>query len=65
MYSTHCAVSCTVPLPTFMDTYGSHSNNSHRFRNSCVPKLLSSTVPPQLLFTMRGRFSLGPIPSIQ
>ena len=33
--------------------------------NSCVPKLLSSTTPPQFVFTMRLRVSFGPMPSSQ
>src|SRR5574344_35911 len=65
MYSTHLANSSTLPLPTFPLMYGSQFSISHRFRNSCVPKLLSSIVPPQLLLTILGRFSLGPMPSIQ
>ncbi len=32
---------------------------------SCVPKELSSTVPPQWVLIMDGRFSLGPMPSRQ
>ena len=52
MYSTHLASSSTVPLPTFPLIYGSQPSISQRFRNSCVPKLLSSIVPPQLLFTI-------------
>src|SRR5574344_2027291 len=65
MYSTHLASSSTVPLPTFPLIYGSQPSISHRFRNSCVPKLLSSIVPPQLLFCIFGRWSRGPIPSTQ
>ena len=33
--------------------------------NSCVPKELSSTTPPQCVFTLRGRSSRGPMPSRQ
>ena len=33
--------------------------------NSCVPKLLSSTTPPQWVLIIEGRFSRGPIPSFQ
>ena len=33
--------------------------------NSWVPKLLSSTTPPQWVLIIDGRFSRGPIPSIQ
>ena len=33
--------------------------------NSCVPKLLSSTTPPQWVLIIDGRFSRGPIPSFQ
>ena len=65
IYSTHLASSSTVPLPTLPLTYGSQPSISQRFKNSCVPKLLSSIVPPQLLFTIFGRFSFGPMPSIQ
>ena len=38
---------------------------SQRFRNSWVPKELSSTVLPQLLFTSFLRSDCGPLPSIQ
>ncbi len=65
MYSTHLASSSTVPEPTLPEIYGSVPSISHRFRNSCVPKELSSRVLPQLLFTSFGRFSCGPMPSIQ
>src|SRR5574344_506719 len=65
MYSTHLASSSTVPLPTLPLIYGSQPSISHRLRNSCVPKLLSSIVPPQLLFCIVGRLSFGPIPSVQ
>ena len=33
--------------------------------NSCVPKLLSSTTPPQCVLIIDGRFSRGPMPSFQ
>ncbi len=33
--------------------------------NSCVPKWLFSTTPPQLVLIMAGRFSRGPMPSFQ
>ena len=33
--------------------------------NSCVPKELSSTTPPQFVLTMRLRVSFGPMPSFQ
>ena len=33
--------------------------------NSCVPKLLSSTTPPQWVLIIDGRFSRGPMPSFQ
>ena len=33
--------------------------------NSCVPKLLSSTTPPQWVLIIAGRFSRGPMPSFQ
>ena len=47
-YSTHCDISCTVPLPTLPHIYGSHPSCSQRSMNSCVPKWLFSTTPPQL-----------------
>ena len=64
-YSTHCDISCTVPLPTLPQMYGSHSNCSQRSMNSWVPKALFSTTPPQCVLIMVGRFSCGPMPSIQ
>ena len=33
--------------------------------NSCVPKELSSTTPPQFVLTMRFLVSCGPTPSFQ
>ena len=65
MYSTHFASSSTVPDPTFPLMYGSQPIISQRLRNSCVPKELSSTVPPQLLLTILGLLSRGPMPSLQ
>ena len=65
IYSTHLASSSTVPEPTFPLMYGSAPSISQRFRNSWVPKELSSIVPPQLLFCIFGRCERGPIPSIQ
>src|SRR6186713_1569963 len=65
MYSTHLAISSTVPLPTLADTYGSQCRSSQSSRNSCVPKLLSSVTPPQFVLTILGRWLRGPIPSRQ
>ena len=65
MYSTHWAISLTVPEPTLPLMYGSQPSISQRFRNSWVPKELSSMVPPQLLLRREGRWLLGPMPSIQ
>src|SRR5690554_2752305 len=65
MYSIHLDISSTVPLPTFPLIKGSVPNCSHRSRNSCVPKLLSSTTPPQWVLIILGRSSRGPMPSIQ
>ncbi len=39
--------------------------SSAKFMNSCVPKELSSTTPPQWVLTLRGRCSRGPMPSRQ
>src|SRR6476661_667102 len=64
-YCTQSASSCTVPLPTFPEMYGSVPNSLHMLRNSCVPKLLSSVTPPQLVLTIEGRSFFGPIPSFQ
>src|SRR5512146_732960 len=65
IYSTHWDISCTVPLPTLPQTYGSHSNCAQRSINSCVPKWLFSVTPPQWVLTIVGRFSYEPMPSIQ
>ncbi len=65
VYCTHCANSCTVPLPTFPVIYGSAPSCSQRSRNSFVPKLLSSVTPPHQLLTIEGRFDRGPMPSFQ
>ena len=35
-----------------------------RSRNSCVPKWLFSTTPPQCVLIIVGRFSRGPMPSL-
>src|SRR5258706_1502541 len=64
-YSTHFAISSTVPLPTFAAIYGSQPINEHNSRNSCVPKLLSSDTPPQFVFTICGLSLLRPMPSLQ
>src|ERR1044071_2639579 len=64
-YCTHSVSSCTVPLPTLPARYGSAPSNSHIFKKSCVPKLLSSVTPPHHTFTILGLFSLAPMPSFQ
>src|SRR5487761_2762089 len=51
-YSTHSIISCTVPLPTLPQKYGSQPSCAHRSRNSCVPKWLFSTTPPQWVLIM-------------
>src|SRR6516162_784649 len=65
MYSTHCAISCTEPLPRFPQTYGSAPSCSQKSKNSCVPNAFDSFTPPQWLLVMLGRLSRGPMPSIQ
>src|SRR5690606_40367909 len=65
VYCTHSATSCTVPLPTFAERYGSVPSSSHMLRKSWVPKLLSSVTPPHQVFTMVGLSFFGPIPSFQ
>jgi hypothetical protein len=65
MYSSHSAISRTVPDPTLPHTYGSQPSCAHRSKNSCVPHALFSVVPPQCTLTIDGRFSCGPMPSIQ
>src|SRR5436305_11860583 len=64
-YCTQSDTSCTVPLPTLADKYGSAPNSSHIFKKSCVPKELSSVTPPHHTFTIFGRFALSPMPSFQ
>src|ERR1700679_1150965 len=64
-YSIHFDISSTVPLPTLAAKYGSQPNKSQSSKNSCVPKLLSSVMPPQLVFTICGLAADGPIPSRQ
>src|SRR5690554_1792265 len=64
-YSIHLDISSTVPLPTLALIYASVPSCSHRSKNSCVPKLLSSTTPPQCVLIILGLASRGPIPSIQ
>src|SRR5215212_4463276 len=62
-YSHHSHISRTVPLPTLPTMNGSAPNRSVSSRNSCVPTPLSSVTPPQLLLTIVGRLSRGPMPS--
>src|SRR4029079_6266435 len=64
-YCTQSANSCTVPLPTFPEMYGSVFSSLHISKNSCVPKLLSSVTPPQFVLTIEGRSFFGPMPSFQ
>jgi len=63
-------------IPAFIDfelgetkgfpfTYASQPSCSQSSKNSCVPKLLSSTTPPQCVLIIFLRVSLGPIPSFQ
>src|SRR6478609_1523333 len=65
VYFTQSASSCGVPLPTLPLRYGSAPSTSHMFKNSLVPKLLSSFTLPHHTLSMDGRLSLGPIPSFQ
>src|SRR5688572_10518027 len=64
-YSTHFDISSGVPLPRFPHMYGSVPRSSHRSKNSWVPKLLSSTTPPQCVLIIFGLFARSPIPSLQ
>ena len=64
-YSTQSENSCTVPLPTLPEIYGSQPSWRQTSRNSCVPKALFSVTPPQLVLTMVLRCALGPTPSRQ
>src|SRR5215218_3458414 len=64
-YCAQSASSCTVPLPTLPARYGSVPSSSHIFKKSCVPKLLSSVMPPHHTFTIFGRLLLSPMPSFQ
>src|SRR5690606_19437911 len=64
-YCSQSISSCTVPLPTLADKYGSAPSNSHMSRQSCVPKLLSSETPPHQRLIMEGLLSFGPMPSFQ
>ena len=61
MYSTHSLISRTVPLPKFPFTYVLQPNCLQSSKNSCVPKLLSSTTPPQCVLIIFFLFSLGPV----
>ena len=54
-----------VERETPADARGSVPIRAHRSRNSCVPQWLFSVVPPQCTLTIDGRFSRGPMPSIQ
>ena len=65
MYSTHSAISLTVPEPTLPHIYASHSRISISLINSCVPNELSSVTPPQCVLIIEALFSWGPIPSFQ
>ena len=65
MYSIHSLISCTVPEPTLPLMYGSQPTWRQNSKNSCVPKVLSSTTPPQCVLTIFLRVSLGPMPSFQ
>src|ERR1019366_8701727 len=64
-YSIQFSISCGVPVPTFPAIYGSHPNSLHNFKNSSVPKLLSSVTMPQVVFTRCGLLLSSPIPSLQ
>ena len=65
MYSTQSCISRTVPLPRLPLTYGSQPSCRHSSKNSCAPKELSSTTPPQWELIIFTRDESGPTPSRQ
>src|SRR4030042_251331 len=64
-YSTHSAISLTVPEPTLPLIYASQLSSSVSLINSCVPNELSSVTPPQWVLMIEARFSSGPVPCCQ
>src|SRR4030095_2755793 len=65
VYLIQSESSCGVPLPTLPLKYGSAPSSSHMFKNSFVPKLLSSFTFPHQTFSIDGLSFLGPTPSRQ
>ena len=72
--SSCCPRSCTRATRPSRAACPCRRCRSHRHRrrcssaksmNSCVPKELSSTTPPQCVLTLRGRVARGPMPSRQ